>query len=459
MSTRRKNKTAHPLPASSRKGSKARRRVAVITGTRAEFGLLVPVMEAIKKHTSLDLLVVAAGAHFLKPARTIREVEAKYTIAARVPMQTQGKTGRDADAQALGRGVEGFARAFKTLKPDWVVVLGDRIEAFAAASAASIAGIAVCHIHGGDRAEGIADEAMRHAITKLSHLHCAATKLSAERILKMGEKPEHVHVTGSPAIDGLSKIKAMSDVEAKKLGDPRVVMLLHPSGFHSLSPVIPRNMPDMMASAFAGLPVPRGRGQVRFQSSRSSPNERTFAQFAYMAVTCLKDEPPLGACRNIGLTACGGVGPRGVFLHPNYDPGREQILEKWKTTSRYNGWPILDHLPRATFLSLLKRMAMQKRGLLIGNSSAGLIECAALGVPALNLGPRQAGRERGENVVDTDPTNTFEVVQRVREADALAGRVRPSVIYGDGRAGPRIAALLAKTDPHAPALLRKRNSY
>src|SRR5579862_2576012 len=97
-------------------------------------------------------------------------------------------------------------------------------------SAASVGGFAVCHIHGGDRAEGIADEAMRHAITKLAHLHCASTKLSARRLIAMGERPEHVHITGSPAIDGLDRIKPMSDADARALGDPRVVMLLHPSG-------------------------------------------------------------------------------------------------------------------------------------------------------------------------------------------------------------------------------------
>lgn len=442
------------MPGKKPSSGPKRRRVCIVTGTRAEFGLLVPVMDAIKKRKDLELQVVAAGAHFLKPARTIREVEAKYTIAARVPMQMQGKTGRDADAAALGRGVEGFARAFKRLKPDWVVVLGDRIEAFAAASAASIAGIAVCHIHGGDRAEGIADEAMRHAITKLSHLHCAATKLSAERIRKMGEKPEHVHVTGSPAIDGLSKVKPMGDGEAAKYGDPRVIILLHPSG-HLHGETV-RFRPRVLQDHF-GPDMPRLPRSVPFAAYERA--ERTFAAFTYFATTCLPDEPLLGTCRNAGLTACGGNGPRGLFLHPNADPGGDQILEKWQANSRFCGWPVVPHIPRHAFVSLLKRMAQKKRGLMVGNSSAGLIECAALGVPALNLGPRQAGRERTRNVVDADPLDTIGVIGRVRAADRLAGKLPRSTHFGDGRAGPRIAALLAKTNPHDPGLLRKRNSY
>ena len=153
-------------------------------------------MHAVQRTKRLKLQVVAAGPTFLPPARTIREVEAEFKLAARVPMQSasggpalRAGSSRLADALATARGIDGFARAYARLKPDWVVVLGDRIEAFAAASAASIAGIAVCHIHGGDRAEGIADEAMRHAITKLSHLHCAATKLSAGASSKWARSP------------------------------------------------------------------------------------------------------------------------------------------------------------------------------------------------------------------------------------------------------------------------------
>ncbi len=434
--------------------------VAIVTGTRAEFGLLCPVIDAVRRHKRLRLRLIAAGAHFLPPARTIREVRDAYPVAAEVRMQQPGKTGRGADAEALGRGVLGFAGAFARLKPDWVVVLGDRIEAFAAASAASVAGIAVCHVHGGDRAEGIADEAMRHAITKLSHLHCAATKLSAERIVRMGERPGFVHVTGSPAIDGLERIKPMGDREARSLGDPRVVVLLHPSGplpgaTVRVNPRAIRRLPRLIG--MPGLPPPAVPSRMPWREGERS--EDRFAMFTYMATCCLPDEPPLGACRNAGLTRCGGSGPRGIFLHPNYDPGRDGILERWERLSACNGWPVISHLPRDRFVALLKRMAVNRRGLVVGNSSAGLIECAALGVPALNVGPRQAGRERDRNVVDADPLDTVRVTALVKRADRFAGRLRPSTLYGDGRASPRIAALLAGVDPHEPALLRKHNAY
>ncbi len=378
--------------------------VAVVTGTRAEFGLLLPVMRAIRAHKRLRLQVVAAGAHFLAPARTISEVEAAFPIAARVPMQRPGHSTRADDARALGRGVEGFARAFTRLKPDWVVVLGDRIEAFAAASAASIAGIAVAHIHGGDRAEGIADEAMRHAITKLAHLHLAATKQSADRIRKMGEPPKHVHVVGSPAIDGLLRTKPMTDQQARRLGDPEIVLLHHPAG---LEPYFEGEVAKMLLWA-------------------------------------------------LDKSTKGNV----LILAPNHDPGRAEILRVFQARCKDTGrFRLAHHLPRESFIALLRRVARKHGGFLIGNSSAGLIEAAALGVRVVNVGTRQAGREQGSNVVDLVlpyPDELPMLLRRLRRVPA--GRLK-SHPFGDGHSGPRIARLLASTDPHDPALLRKRNTY
>ncbi len=392
-----------------------RRKVMVVTGSRSEFGLLRPVMEAVRKHKSLTLQVVVAGEHLLAPANTWREVDAAYGIDARVPMQKKTDKGRKDHAAACGRGVEGFAKVIKRLRSDWVVVLGDRIEAFAAASAASIAGVAVCHVHGGDRAEGIADEAMRHAITKLAHLHCAATNRSAQRIVRMGEPKSAVHVTGSPAIDGLTQVKPLTRKQAAQLGKPDRVVLLHPSG---LPPEIEHDIAFLLAD--------------------------------YARVS--------------GST---------LLLAPNSDPGSEIIRRVWRWHSRrYAHVRFVEHLPRPIFLSLLRSLAssspaLPTSGVLIGNSSAGIIEAGALGTPVFNVGPRQSGRERGENVSDLKIDSAR--VDRDRFWDALERAWAPLSIaetppkrsraYGDGRAGPRIASLLAKTDPHTPALLRKRIAY
>lgn len=377
------------------------RRVLVMTGTRSEFGLLRPVMHAVRAHPGLELLVVAAGAHLIPPAETYREVKREFgaDLADAVPMQVAGRTGRIADAEALGAGVSRFARCFERLRPDWVVVLGDRIEALAAASAASVAGFAVAHIHGGDRAEGVADEAMRHAITKLAHLHLAATEQSAERIRRMGERADLVHVVGSPAIDGLDRVEALDDARYEELGRPACVFLMHPIG---------------------------------------APAEREEAAAA----------AALEGVRRV-------FGGQVLALHPNFDPGREGVLRAVERA----GVRVRDHLGRPVLLALLKRLGLgSPPGVLAGNSSAGLIECAALGCPAVNIGPRQGGREHGGNVVHAGGEGAAEVEAAVREARRMPVRGLPHP-FGDGRAGERIAAILARTDGRSAGLVRKRCVY
>jgi UDP-hydrolysing UDP-N-acetyl-D-glucosamine 2-epimerase len=368
----------------------ARRRVAAVTGSRADFGLLEPVLRAVHDHPALDLAVLAAGAHLLPPERTVREVRAAFRVAATVPMQRPGSATRAAEAEALGRGVSGFARCLAKNPADVVLVLGDRVEAFAAAAAASVAGVRVAHLHGGDRATGIADEALRHAITKLAHIHLAATRASAERIASMGEEPDRIHVVGSPAIDGLDAIPPLPDAAYQALGRPEILVLLHPAGG-----------PEEEERALAGA--------------------------------------LLAACRRAG---------RVMVLRPNHDPGRGAILgaiEEAMGTGNGCG-----HLPRRDFVGLLRRVR-----LLAGNSSAGLIECAALGVPCVNVGPRQDGRERAANVIDAAPGAI--------EASVSAALARPRARapaahpFGDGRAGVRAAAVLAGFDPlRVP--LAKRNT-
>jgi UDP-hydrolysing UDP-N-acetyl-D-glucosamine 2-epimerase len=376
----------------------AKRRIAIVTGSRADFGLLVPVIEACRDQPGFITLVIAAGAHMLAPAETWREVDARFGLDATVNMQQPGVTGRLADAEALGKGTNGFARAFGRLKPDWVVVLGDRIEAFAAASAASVGGIALAHLHGGDRAEGVADEAMRHAITKLAHLHLPATVQSAQRIEQMGEPASRIHPVGSPAADGLSNIAPLDDDAFAELGAPELVVLQHPTGL----------------------------------------SDQAEQQAVHAIAEAAGDRPHL-------------------WLDPNADPGTESVRATMDSLPASSTRTRRDHLPRETFVALLKRLASSD-GVLIGNSSAGLIEAAILGLPAINLGPRQSGRERPATVIDVpDPTSgaIAEALDRARSLD----RRSPNHPYGDGRTGPRVAGLLGSIDPHDPALLRKRNAY
>lgn len=376
------------------------RRIAIITGTRAEFGLLKPVMFATLARKDCELLVIAAGSHLISPAETYHDVKAIFAVADAIPMQIAGKTGRNADVQALGGGISRFGRSFERLAPDWVVILGDRIEAFAAASAASIGGLAVAHIHGGDRAEGVADEAMRHAITKLAHLHFPATKESADRIIKMGERPQHVHITGSPAIDGLSEVTAIDDAGFIEYGAPEAIILMHPVG-------------------------------------------RT-------------DEQEEAVMSDIITASLSSIPGRILILHPNFDPGRDGTLRAI-TSAIDKRITARTHIPRPAFLALLKRLA-HSQGVLIGNSSAALIEAAALKLPAIDIGPRQSGRERPTNVINSAGEHPDQVSRAIAAAQKL-NRASITHPYGDGHSGPRIAALLAGTNPNDPKLLRKHCTY
>ena len=394
--------------------------ICIVTGSRADYGLLKPVMEAVRKNKGLKLNVIVAGSHFLPP-ETAREVDAEFGphIGGLLEMQDAGDVRtRQQDARDTAEGMAGFASCFATYNPDWVVVLGDRIEAFAAASAASIGGYGLCHIHGGDRAEGVDDEAMRHAISKLAHLHCAATERSGKRLVKMGEGKQRVHVTGSPAIDGLDEL-----VRRNTFGDALLV----------------NSYPDIVL-----LQHPAGLGDAA---------ERGWAKAA--------------------VAACEASVKRGVLaLEPNHDAGRESVQavlhakmaahdgagkkgKKGKTGSK-KPWLMMDHLPRGAFVAMLASLA-KSGGVLVGNSSAGLIEAAALGVPVVNLGPRQAGRERAGNVLDVEVASAAAITKAI--AAARRKKVVPSRLYGDGRAGEMIARLLVKIDGQAREVLRKRNSY
>ncbi len=411
--------------------SASRRRVLVVTGSRAEFGLLCPVIDALRDRRDVTALVAVAGSHLLAPAKTAREVAAAYGIDARVPMQRAGHATRLDDARAVGRGVDGFARAIDKLKPDWVVVLGDRIEAFAAATAASVAGVGVCHIHGGDRAEGIADEAMRHAITKLAHLHCVATEASGRRVVQLGEPAQSVHVTGSPAIDGLREVPALSDADAAPFGDPQTVVLLHPSG----------------------LPAARERAMV--YATMCAVDDMSAGD-----VICLAPNADAGGAiiREALEQRCALSGRSVRYIwRANKPAAVVEQRDRGETGPRL--WTFVEHLPRELFLSLLKRLAVGERdvGLMIGNSSAGLIEAAALGVRVVNVGPRQDGRERCDNVVDCPEAELGSLGTKVDWALSLDREGFGPHPYGDGHAGDRIAALLARTDP--AQWIRKRNTF
>lgn len=370
-----------------------KRTIAIVTGSRADFGILMPVIDAVRAHKALRLRLIVTGTHL--SLGTWRDVARSVGIDAKVRMQTKADIGRSADVAALGRGITGLGRAVTSLRPHVVLVLGDRVEALAAGCAASVGGFHLAHVHGGDRAEGVADEAIRHAVSKLAHLHFAACRSSAERLKRMGEHDDTVFNVGSPAIDGLAAVEPADDALLKKHGldpaRPYVVVMQHPIG-------------------------------------ESDAQEK-----AWMAAT-------LAATRS----------RQRIVMTPNGDPGTRGITAAIRAA---RVTPVT-HLPRGQFLRLLKRAEA-----LAGNSSAGLIEAAALradGVPVVNVGPRQAGRDKPANVIDCG-YGEASVREALRQA-VNTHRASARHPFGDGRAGERIAETLATLDLKSIPL-RKRNAY
>lgn len=298
----------------------ARRRVAIVTGSRAEYGLLRPVMQAVRIHKKLRLQVIVTGMHLVKRfGYTAVDIRSDgFQIAARVPMQA-GRDHELSQAEALARGVRGIARKLEQLRSDVVVVLGDRIEALASALAASTTDRVLAHIHGGDVAPGHLDDAFRHAISKLSHIHFAATPDAARRLIKLGEHPDHVHVVGAPGLDDLRSLPAPSE--------------------HWLSERFGLSPEHEVALI---LQHPIGRSARREQQVMNSI---------------------------LSTIAAGGLS--GLIIYPNSDPGHSGIIRAIRQRpkgGREVRWAGARSIARMDFLRCLKAARV-----LVGNSSAGII--------------------------------------------------------------------------------------
>lgn len=383
-----------------------KRKVLYVTGTRADFGLMASTLHQIADHPSLTLQLVVTGMHLSESyGLTVRDIEAEgLPIVARVPVDMEGRTPQSM-AEGVGHELVGLTRAIAEAKPDLVLVIGDRGEMLAAAIAAIHLGIPVVHLHGGERS-GTVDEPVRHAITKLSHWHFVATEESRERVIRMGERPEHVHITGAPSLDDLDGPAAT----------PRAKVL------QSL-----------------GLPPEARYALVLFHpvvQEIASLHDQTRALAGALA-----DTLP-GRASHI------------VWLAPNADAGSAEILRGLEEgAGKGAGLPVvrLTHLPRPRFVAATRQALA-----LVGNSSAGIIEAASLGTPVVNIGNRQRARERNANTIDC-AADRAAIAAALRQA-LDHGPWPPANRYGDGQAGNRIAGLLA-TLPITPELLDKVNTY
>lgn len=323
--------------------------IAVVTTTRADYGLLYWLIHDLHADREFSLQLVVSGTH-LSPdfGATVSEIEKDgFPIAAKVDLKLAGTTSLE-NAKSIGRGTIAFAETFDRLKPDIIVVLGDRFELLAVCSAAVPLRIPIAHIHGGEVTEGALDEQVRHAVTKMAHLHFVAAEPYRKNLVQMGESPDRVFNFGAPALEHLKRSSFLSrpDLE-KKLGvpldPPLLVATLHPE-------------------------------------------------------TLKKD----GSRRSIDalLGSVQESGARVVFTYANADAGGEAVNEAirsfTKGRDRYLAVPSLGHL---TYLSL-----MREADCIVGNSSSGIIEAPSLKKPSVNIGDRQKGRLRAPSVIDCEPT-------------------------------------------------------
>jgi GDP/UDP-N,N'-diacetylbacillosamine 2-epimerase (hydrolysing) len=378
------------------------RKVMYVTGTRADFGLMASTLQQVQAHPDLALQVAVTGMHLSEVyGSTVRDIEAlQLPIVARIPTNVEERS-PGSMAQAIGQAVTGLAKAMADSRPDVLMVLGDRGEMLAGAIAAVHLGIPVAHLHGGERS-GTVDEPVRHAITKLSHWHFVATGESRDRVIRLGERPEHVWITGAPGLDGLHEFAATT--RADVLGD-------------------------------LGLP-----GDARY----------VLVLFHPVVQEMDSAELQTGILANALTDAFKASNTHVVWLDPNADAGSGGIL---RTLEGLRGERLhrITHLPRPRFVA-----ALAQADALVGNSSAGIIEAASFGTPAVNIGSRQRSRERNANTTDCE-------VARHAIADAVAqavshGHFPPRNRYGDGCAGERITRLLA-TLPIESGLMDKVNTF
>lgn len=375
------------------------RTVVYVTGTRADYGLMRRTLQAISARPDMTLSLVVTGMH-LDPAfgLTVREIERDgFAIADRVSIAAGD--GGGSMARGIATMIAGFVDAFERAKPDIVLLLGDRGEMLAGAIAAAHLNIAVAHIHGGERS-GTIDEPVRHAISKLAHLHLAATEESANRLVRMGEAETRVSIVGAPGLVGLASEPDRSRAELAAevgfdLAKPTALMVYHP-----------------------------------VHSEAGSAGDGTTAVLDALEAEQLQV----------------------VALMPNSDSGAAGIRAVLTDRAKGVSWLSLHtHLERRRFTAW-----MAEADVMVGNSSSGIIEAATFGTPVVNIGQRQQLRERNANVVDV-PVAKAEIQAAVQAALAN-GRFAPANVYGDGGSDSRIADLLA-TVPLGQSLLAKCNAY
>ena len=377
-----------------------KRTIAVITTSRADYSHLYWPLRDLSENENVDLKIIALGSH-LSPefGNTVQEIEKdRFRIDSRIECLLSSDTDVGM-AKTIGVATLSLADLFGKMRPDLLLLIADRYEMLAPAAVALALRIPIAHIEGGEVSEGAIDDAVRNALTKLSHIHFTSTPAARNRVIAMGEEEWRVHRAGAPSLDHLRRQLLLSRDELEKclqlnLQTATILVAYHPM---------------------------------------------TIARDTLQEVEAL-------------LTALGSLSEQILFCYPNADAGSRALIERTKTfiASRGNG-RVFTNLDTVTYLSLLRQVDM-----LVGNSSSGIMESASLSMPTVNVGLRQQGRERPRNVLDAvaDPNAILQAISRARTSEfreSLSGMINP---YGEGRASETIVRVLT-TVPLSQTLLMK----
>jgi UDP-hydrolysing UDP-N-acetyl-D-glucosamine 2-epimerase len=371
-------------------------KVCVVVASRANYARIRSVLEAVRDHPGLELQLVAGASLVLERFGNAADVMAMegFTPDSTIRFIIEGET-PSTMAKSTGLGLLELPTVFELLKPDVVVTVADRFETIATAVAASYMNILVAHTQGGE-VSGSIDESVRHAVTKLSHLHFPATTLAAARIVAMGEDPANVYNVGCPSIDVVAKTD---------LGLRNDVL----SGFGGVGAGIDPSKPFVLV----------------MQHPVTTEYGRGFEQM------------------NETLEGVAKLGTQALVFWPNVDAGSEDVakgIRSFRELGKADGFHFFRNLPPEVFLKLMAHCEC-----IVGNSSAALREGAYLGTPAVTVGSRQQNRERGPNVVEV-PHDRDTIADAVRDQVAH-GRYARSLLFGDGTAGARIADILTVARP------------
>ncbi|UVE49757.1 UDP-N-acetylglucosamine 2-epimerase (hydrolyzing) [Haloferax larsenii] len=382
------------------------RTIGVVTGTRAEYGLLKSSMEAIRDHPELDLTVYVTGMHLSPQYGNTRDdiVADGFEDIVDVHMLLDGDSELSM-VKSLGVGISSFADAFGRDDPDIVVVLGDRDEALAAGMTAAHMNIPVAHIHGGDTTGGaIIDDSIRHALTKFAHIHFPVSPLSEQRILELGEEPWRTMVVGAPGLD---------DILAGEYNDPDDVLKRHDISTEGRPLALVVQHPVTTAPGLAGE-------QMR---------------------------------TTLDSIAASDVHP--VIIYPNSDAGGKLIIDEIDSHPVGERATVFRSLPRSDYLGL-----MAAADVMVGNSSSGIIEAPSFDLPVVNIGPRQDERERSENTLDVphEATAISDAIETALTDDFRERVAAASNPYDHGGAAQNICDRLATIDL-GEEVLRKRLTY